>query len=360
MESRKLLVKTKSKKYPIFIGEKSFDELNKIISDSSNKILTIIDENVSKKCSDVVNQIFRKPKSNFEFIINCSEKRKSVRTVEKICKYIVENRFDKNSLLISIGGGVLGDIVGFTASIFMRGIKYIQVPTTILSAIDSSIGGKTAVNFNGVKNLIGTFYQPESVFINPKFFNTLPELEVFSGLGELVKYALIVPDKYYFFREEVKKIFYEKNVSEKVITTSLKIKSQIVNKDEKEETGLRKILNLGHTFAHGFESASNYKLKHGEAVYYGVISALFVSRDLGIVSQNKVDNFLEDFRFMKIRKLFCSLDTQDVIKFMKSDKKNRGESINLVLPTQNEIILDYPVEEKYIINVIEKVKRLCD
>lgn len=355
---RKLLVNTESKKYNVFVGDNSLEEFRKNILAYQSKVLFLIDKNVFKKCSKIINKILPASKDYHRLIIDCSEKNKSIKTVEKICKYLSDNKFDRKSILVSIGGGVLGDISGFCASIYMRGIKYYQIPTTILSAVDSSVGGKTGINFNGIKNLIGTFYQPDGVFVETDFFKTLPKREFLSGIGELIKYALIVPELYNFFLEEIKKIYLNKEVSSELIITSLKIKSEIVGTDEKEETGLRKTLNLGHTFAHGFESASAHKLKHGEAVFYGIICALIVSASLGLIDKKIINQFLNDFGFIKRERLIKELDTKTVINFMRSDKKNVAGSINLVLPSKNGILIDVPIKEKAVFTTIEKFKKM--
>lgn len=356
----RLIIKTKSKKYSVFVGNNSLQEFNNVISEFNSKILFLIDYNVHNKCSETVKKIVTNSGNHHQIIVHCSEKNKSLQTVLKILKYLSDNKFDRDSVLVSIGGGVLEDITGFTASIYLRGIKYYQIPTTILSSVDSSVGGKTGVNFNGIKNQIGTFYQPDGVFIDTEFFNTLPKREVVSGIGELTKYAILVPDYYDFFLEEIKKIYQKKFFSEEVIITSLKIKSGIICQDEKEESGLRKILNLGHTFGHGFESASVYKLKHGEAVLCGIFCAILLSERLRLIKPDYRKKIFNDFSFIPINKNIKAIDTNTVIEFMKSDKKNSNRFIRFVIPSKNSIIIDLPVNEKIIFQVIERLKKIIE
>ncbi len=356
MGSNRLEIKTKSKNYPVYIGKNSLEEFRETISKFGGKILFLIDKNVNKKCSDLVEQILSSSDSDHHLIIDCREKNKSLITVQKILKYIIENQFDRSSSIVSIGGGVLGDISGFVASIFMRGIKYYQIPTTILSAVDSSVGGKTGVNFQNVKNLVGTFHQPEGVFINTEFFKTLPKREIISGIGELVKYALIESKYYDFYVKEIKNIFFKKEVSESVIETSIKIKADIVERDEKEEYGIRRILNLGHTFGHGFESASNYRLKHGEAVFWGIYLAILLSIRIGLLPRESKYKFIEDFGFIPINKFIKKIDITSVINFMKNDKKNYLGFIRLVLPGETRIFIDIPIKEKIIFRTLERFK----
>ncbi len=353
----KILVKTKTKTYPVFIGNKSLNQIDKFIS-SDSKVLILIDKNVKEKCSQLVEKIENTFSDKNILIINCTEKNKSIKTVEKICKYLSDNFYNRQSTIVSIGGGILGDLAGFVASIYMRGIKLIQIATTILSAVDSSVGGKTGVNFHNKKNLIGTFYQPEAVFINSEFFSTLHKREIISGIGELVKYALIIPDLYDFFLREIKQVLFKKEVSDKLIQTSISIKAEFIKADEKEETGLRKILNLGHTFAHGFESATNFRISHGQAVFSGIICALMVSERKCLMQGNVLKKFLKDFSFIPNNKILKQIDTNSVLNFMRSDKKNSQGEINLVLPSKDGIVINFPVEENVLIKTINSFKRM--
>lgn len=359
MASNEIKIKTQSKEYSIFIDPQNTVKFVKLISLSLNNVLFLIDRNVNKKCIPILKKMKLNSDNHHKMIISTSEKNKSFDTVNKILEYLYENNFDRNSIIVAIGGGVLGDIAGFCASIYMRGIKYFQIPTTILSAVDSSVGGKTGINFLGAKNIIGTFHQPFAVFINPEFFKTLPKSEVISGIGELIKYSLIKKEYYNFYVEETNKIFYNREVSDEVISTSIQIKAEIVEKDEKEETGERKILNLGHTFGHAFEAASNYKLKHGEAVFLGIIFDFLVAENFGFVNQDDIYKFLNDYGFMPLRKsIILQMDSKKVIEFMRIDKKNISGFINLVIPTRDEIMKDFPVEEKLIYRLLEKFKRM--
>ncbi len=360
MKSHSVIIRTKSKKYPVYFRNNSLEEFKKVILNNKGKTLFLIDKNVNKKCSDLVRHILNFNDTPNHLIIDCKEKNKSFRTVKKILEYLLENKFDRESALVSIGGGVLGDITGFTASVFMRGIKYYQIPTSILSAVDSSVGGKTAVNFKNIKNLIGTFYQPDAVFINNDFFKTLPKREVISGIGELVKYAFLLSENYDFYLNEIKNIFFNNKVSESVIERSLRIKELIVRKDEKEKSGLRKILNFGHTFAHGFESATNFKLKHGEAVFCGIMAAILTSIRIGLLDEYFFHKFRQDFHFIPVNKLVKNLDIASVINYMKNDKKNISGQIRLVLPSENKIYIDIPVEESIIFKSLENFKEILE
>ncbi len=226
---------------------------------------------------------------------------------------MLKSKCDRNSLIISVGGGITGDISSFAASIFMRGVDYVHIPTTLLSMVDSSIGGKTSINFNSGKNLIGTFYQPKAVFIDVMFLSTLPIKEIKSGVGEIVKYSFLHGNKNRsLFNKSINKIL-SKDFSniEKIIHECIKIKAAVVENDEREVKGIRKILNLGHTFAHGLESASDFKISHGEAVFLGIISSLFYSYRAKLISAEYLFNSLISLKpnsgfSQKISKIYLS------------------------------------------------------
>ena len=207
------------------------------------------------------------------------ERSKSISSFKKIIDKLFELRFDRSDVLIAFGGGVVGDITGFSASTFLRGIKYIQIPTTLLAQVDSSVGGKTAINVPQGKNLVGAFYNPSLVLISTEFLNTLPESEYKSGLGEVIKYAFIGNKKLKNIIEKnpEKIIKRESSILQTIIEESIKTKSKIVTKDEKE-SGIRAILNFGHTFGHAIEAKNNYKnITHGAAITLGMIIASKIS-----------------------------------------------------------------------------------
>ena len=211
------------------------------------------------------------------------EEYKTLATVESILDELFEHKLDRKSLLIALGGGVIGDMTGFTASLYQRGIGFIQVPTTLLSQVDASVGGKTGVNNKYGKNLIGAFYQPEAVYIDTNFLTTLPKREFSAGIAEIVKMAVMFDESYFNFLCEAD--FREKKSLEAVIERSVSLKAEVVNLDEKE-SGIRAILNYGHTFGHVVENETNYKkYLHGEAVSIGMVMANRLSVELGLMSQ---------------------------------------------------------------------------
>ena len=262
-------------------------------------------------------------------ILPDGESIKSIKEFERICLKMLSIGCDRYSSIITLGGGAVGDLSGFVASTYMRGIEYFQIPTTFLAMIDSSIGGKTAVNANEGKNIIGTIYQPKSVFIDPNFLNSLDKKEVNSGFGEMIKYGAIW-DKNLFDQISVWLDNPSSFPFEKAIIDAVKIKSDIVSKDEKEK-GLRTILNFGHTIGHAIESYYGYeRIKHGEAIALGMKCAGLISNRIRLLSlnaKNKLFNTLEKLNLPNI----SDINKKEIVKKIKSDKKSKKGQVKFVL-----------------------------
>jgi 3-dehydroquinate synthase len=283
MKSNKIIVNTKSKTYPIFIGNKNIKLVGSLIKKKLpkvKKICVIVDKKVPQ-------EIFMKLKNSLKrydvkiYKLSVNEKIKNFKLAYKLIEFLIKGNFNKSDCLISLGGGVVGDLSAFVSSLVKRGIRFINIPTTLLAQVDSSIGGKTAVNSDQGKNLIGTIYQPDFVLIDISVLKSLPKREVICGYGEILKHSLILDRKFFFWlTKNGKKIIKAKDekILSLAIAKSCKIKSLVVSKDENEKN-LRMILNFGHTFAHGFEGANNFskKINHGEAVLLGMIMACQLS-----------------------------------------------------------------------------------
>ena len=340
MKPIKLKIKTKTQEYPIIIGSKLILNISKICENNKlyfRKCLIVIDKNISK---NIILQIKKSlnAQSIHTYIYNANEVNKNLNNVNKILDILLNKNFSRDDSLISIGGGITGDICGFAASLFKRGLKFINVPTTLLSQVDSSIGGKTGVNTKYGKNLIGSFYQPNLVISDIQFLKTLPQREVICGYAEILKHSIIADRKFFNFLEKNnRKIL---NLSspfiEKAIYQSCKIKKQVVEKDEKENN-LRKILNFGHTFAHAYEATLGYskKLNHGEAVILGMKTALNFSLQINLLKKSHYSSIINHIVKTKlpssINKFFQIKDLNKILSFMIKDKKNNSDSINLVL-----------------------------
>ena len=336
----RLHVKTINQKYPIFIGNNILNKLKTILKENSinfNQCLVIADKNVPKKLIDKVLNSLPKKKISIHYF-NSSEKNKNQKSINNILSILLRKNFNRNDSVISIGGGITGDVSGFAASMFKRGLKFINIPTTLLSQVDSSIGGKTGINTKYGKNLIGAFYQPSLVISDIIFLKSLPKREIICGYGEILKHAIIADKKFFSFLDtNGSQILNLKSpLIEKAIFKSCSIKKKIVEADEKE-VGIRKILNFGHTFAHAYEATLGYskKLNHGEAVILGIKTAAKFSLSSNILSIkefNLIENHLKKLSLPKnINKFFSIKNLNKILSFMKKDKKNNTKKINLIL-----------------------------
>jgi len=336
----KLQVKTNSQKYSIIIGNNVINKITKILKENSinfNQCLIVIDNKVPKKLIKKILKLLPKNKTTIYFF-TASEANKNQKSINKILSILLKKNFNRNDCLLAIGGGITGDISGFAASIFKRGIQFVNMPTTLLSQVDSSIGGKTGINTKYGKNLIGAFYQPSLVISDINFLKTLPKREIICGYGEILKHALIADKKFFkYLNKYGEKILNLKSpYIEKSIYVSCSIKKKIVEKDEKE-SGLRKILNFGHTFAHAYEATLGYskKLNHGEAVILGIKTATkfsLLNKILNIKEFEFINKHLNELKLPReIKKNFTKNNLTKILSFMKKDKKNNTKKINLVL-----------------------------
>ena len=340
MKTINLKINTGQNKYSILIGQNlisKIDTIFKVNSINFKKCLFVIDKNVPKKQISVLRKVLKK-KGKFFLFINANEKNKSQKTVDYILEVLLKNNFTRQDCLIAIGGGITGDIVGFVASLFKRGMKFINIPTTLLSQVDSSIGGKTGINTHYGKNLIGSFYQPELVISEKNFLKSLPKREIICGYAEILKHSLISNKIFYnFLTKNISKILrLQSPYIEKAIFESCKIKKKVVEKDEKEKN-LRKVLNFGHTFAHAYEATMGYsnKLNHGEAVLLGMNTAIKFSKKNNYVNNNDYSSILNHMITSKLpnnlKKYFSIKHVNKIVSFMLKDKKDSSEKINLIL-----------------------------
>ncbi|MDA9605000.1 3-dehydroquinate synthase [Candidatus Pelagibacter sp.] len=336
----KLYIKTNNQKYPIIIGNNILGKLKFFLKENSinfSQCLMVIDKNVPKK---LVNKVLKSlpQKKITKYHYDATERNKNQKNIDKILTVLLKKNFNRNDCLISIGGGITGDISGFVASMFKRGLKFINIPTTLLAQVDSSIGGKTGINTKYGKNLVGAFYQPNLVISEIKFLRSLPKREVICGYAEILKHALIADRKFFsFLNDNGSKILNLKSpFIEKAIYKSCSIKKKVVESDEKE-MNIRKILNFGHTFAHAYEATLGYsnRLNHGEAVLLGIKTATrfsLLNKILNIKEFKLIENHLDKLNLPnKINKFFSINNLYKILSFMKKDKKNNTKKINLVL-----------------------------
>ncbi len=279
----------------------------------------------------------------FVWLMPEGERYKSFRELEKAVTFLSENRFERNDLVVALGGGVVGDLAGFSAAVYLRGLSLVQVPTTLLSQIDSSVGGKTGINLPVGKNLVGSFHQPASVFIDPETLKSLPQRELVSGFCEIVKQALICDQTLFDMTvdclQQVRRNsdFLLTAEFEKLIAAQCGFKASIVANDERESTSRsdtksRRVLNFGHTTAHALETITNYRMfRHGEAVGYGMLVAGELSRDLGFLDAGDLQLLREAVNLCGPLPRADKLDVNQIIGALKHDKKSVGGQINWVL-----------------------------
>ncbi|BBI01413.1 3-dehydroquinate synthase [Buchnera aphidicola (Nipponaphis monzeni)] len=325
-----------------------------------DKVMLVTNENIANIWSNkVVSHLENLGVQTNQVILPDGEQYKTLKSLDIIITELLRCHYNRNCKLIGLGGGVIGDLTGFAASVYQRGINYIQIPTTLLAQVDASIGGKTAVNHVLAKNMIGTFWQPSKVIIDIKFLSTLSKKELISGLSEVIKYAVAFDldffgwlEKYY---KDVLRLDYWAVMY--CIKKCCKIKSLIVSEDEKENS-CRVLLNLGHTYAHAIESFSNYKWLHGEAVAVGIIIASYTSHVLGHMNINDVYRIINLIKNVGLPiESPKNMDVKSYVLLMKRDKKIFNEEyLRLVLPIK---IGEATVFEKVNTKVVEQAIIKC-
>jgi 3-dehydroquinate synthase len=332
---KRLNVETKEKTYPIYIGEGIRYQVKELVDKQSltySSVLIVTDDNVAPLYLQNVIKSFASSIKVVHYIIPNGEASKSIEHFYNIQTFAIEKGLDRNSLLIALGGGVVGDLGGFVASTFMRGIPFVQMPTTIL-AHDSAVGGKVAINHELGKNLIGSFYQPILVLYDTETLFTLPKRQLLSGYAEVIKHALLDKDPSFLQllkSKQVNELFSDPTLLSTVLTRGMTLKASIVKGDEKEKND-RKYLNLGHTLGHAIESETNYHFLHGEAIIVGMLFSIFISeryykKDLGYQS---FKHWFEEIGYET--KLPSSVSIRDLVHRMSKDKKANGALINFIL-----------------------------
>lgn len=350
-------VNTKDKKYKVIIQSNILNNIGEIISKQWNKkkIAIISDDTVGPLYQEKVSNLLKKSGFNiFNYQFKTGEQSKSLEEVKRVTKVLSKNHFNRDDGIIALGGGVTGDLSGFIASIYMRGINFIQIPTSLLSQVDSSVGGKTAIDMYGIKNIVGAFYQPDLVIIDPKTLLTLSKRNLIEGYGEIVKVALMEGKSLWKLVKGINSIKDILNNSEELSYFSILFKKNIVVQDEKEN-GKRQLLNFGHTIGHAIESMSDGKLMHGEAVSIGMvsISSIFEKKEL---SKKGITNIIKN-RLDKVGLPTKSNLTKEktLINKIKNDKKNHNGYLNIIYLKN----IGEPVITKMSLDKIKELLNLC-
>ncbi len=323
--------------YDILITD-DFSKLRKEISNirNYNKICIVSDNEVFDIYGDQVIDLFSNDSQNkvvVNFVFKSGEKSKTLDTVKELYSFLIENNFDRNDLLLALGGGVVGDLTGYTAATYLRGIDFVQIPTSLLAQVDSSVGGKTGVDFDSYKNMVGAFYQPKLVYINITTLNTLSERQFVSGLAEVLKYGYIMDKEFYCWLIENKDNIFSQNTDalNYMIYKSCDSKRIVVEKDPYEKS-LRATLNLGHTLGHAVEKQMDFKLLHGECVAIGIAYAAKLSAKFNLITKEeakKVEDILEDFKLPVRIPQEC--DMNKILLDISHDKKMDNKEIRFIL-----------------------------
>lgn len=307
--------------------------LQKLGYTSEQKICIVTDSHVGAIYAAEVKNLLS---DTFETVIvhtfEAGEANKNLDTVGSLYETLIQNHFDRRDFLIALGGGVVGDLTGFTAATYLRGIDFIQVPTTLLSQVDSSIGGKTGVDFLQYKNMVGAFYQPKLVYMNLSTLTSLPKEQIISGMGEIIKHGLIKDAGYYHWlnthMDEIMNL--QPDIMEEMIYRSCNIKREVVELDPTEK-GERALLNFGHTIGHAIEKLSNFSLYHGECVGLGIISAAYLSLQLGNIVEDEFHEIVNCLKSFGFKTSITGIAPHDVLLTTKSDKKMVGTQIKFIL-----------------------------
>ena len=347
MKSINIEIENKPTRYEIYIDNNIIFNLKKFLSENHfSRVVLIHDLNINLSLIESITQI------DDQILTLPLEINSSNKTIEQFCiihEQLNKNNIDKSSLIIALGGGSIGDLVGFIASTFRRGVSYIQIPTTLLSMIDSSIGGKTGLDLDYGKNLIGTFHHPKAVFIDTVFLKTLSLQELHSGVFEIIKYGIAFDSELFYFIRDNKNHLFEKNNLNQIIEWCCKIKSNIIMKDERD-SGIRNKLNFGHTIGHAVESL--YKIRHGEAIGIGMIYAANLSKKINSLNESKHSDIIDLINFFNPPIL--DVDINDILEIMKNDKKRIDDKYNFIL--LNDIGSSY-ISDKITPNQLKDILR---
>jgi len=326
--------------YPLYIGEDLIRNIDSVLNlyIKNKSVFMLTEQNVFNHYGKTIIEKLENSTSKFNYyVIPSGEENKSIESYRKIINELICKKYNRNSVLIAVGGGMIGDLGGFVASTYMRGVDIVHIPTTLLAHVDSSVGGKTGINYEGFKNLIGTFYHPKAVVIDTATLNTLQDREFLAAFGEIIKYGILGDYNLLVNLDENHEKYLSREINlNKIILKCIKMKERIVIEDERD-FGLRQTLNLGHTFAHGIESTTGLnQFFHGEAVALGLLFATMLSLELNLITEDYCN-----FVLKLIYKYFSSLikhefNSEKLLESMTMDKKNKDDYITFVLPTGKE------------------------
>lgn len=343
---RSLIVNIVNKKYPIIITN-DFSDFLMYEENLSQKCIVITDSNVKKyHLKTFIDYLTPGYAKVIPFVVNAGEESKCLDKSKEIYQFLLENSIGRNDVIISFGGGVVGDLAGYIAATFMRGLQLIHVPTSLLAQCDSSIGGKTAINFEKAKNVIGAFYQPQLVYINYNVLQTLSIAEIKNGLIEILVHAIIKDaDLFKYIEDNLDQIVSLKpSILEELIYWNCQIKSKVIERDEFDK-GERAILNFGHTIGHAIESSYDYQYKHGECVALGILAACFISKEMNLIGEDVIERISTLLNRIGILKNIQDCDKEKVYYYLKRDKKVISEKLYFILPLEIGKVLKQEIKD---------------
>lgn len=336
IESNRMQVNKDKKFCYEIVFEHSFDKLAKELETfgiADRKLCIVTDSNVEPLYAQIVkNALEGACKECVIFAFPAGEENKNLDIVQKLYAFLIENHFTRKDMLLALGGGVVGDLTGFTAATYLRGVDFVQIPTTLLSQVDSSIGGKTGVDFSQYKNMVGAFYMPKLVYMNLDTLKTLPERQFYSGMGEVIKSALIKDGLFYEWLINSLYEIYEKEADTiyKMVYNCCQIKKLVVEKDPTEQ-GDRALLNFGHTIGHAIEKAMDFKLLHGECVALGMVAASYIAYKREMLTFDEYYEIRDMMVPFYLPITIEDIDPEEIVRLTKSDKKMENGTVKFIL-----------------------------
>lgn len=325
---------------------------------ADKKLCIITDSKVNHLYSEEVCEVLKdKCKAVVVFSFPDGEKSKNLDTVKDIYEFLIQHKFDRKDMLFALGGGVVGDITGFAAATYLRGIDFVQIPTTLLAQVDSSVGGKTGVDFDQYKNMVGAFYMPSLVYMNLSVLKTLDDRQYYAGMGEVMKYGLIKNASFYEWILDNMYEIHERDMDtlEDMVVKSCTYKKLVVEKDPTEK-GERAILNFGHTIGHAIEKAKNFELLHGECVALGCVAAAFISWKRELLSMEEYYEIRDMFVPFNLPITIDDIDPDEILRLIASDKKVEGDKIKFILLKKvGKAFIDTSVTKDEIMSGIQEI-----
>lgn len=332
--------------------EKDYGRLLEVFEEMETKnhrICVVSDSNISRCLLEEVVQVLKpSAKKVVSYVFSAGEESKNLETVQGLYEYLVLEKFDRNDILVALGGGVVGDLTGFAAATYLRGIRFVQMPTSLLAMVDSSVGGKTGVDFLKYKNMVGAFHQPKAVYINLSVLKSLSEEHYFNGFGEVIKYGMIQDAEFLqWIKEHVEEIRqHDLEALVHVVYKSCFYKREIVERDPKEK-GERALLNFGHTLGHSIEKASSFGLLHGQCVCLGMVAAAYISMKRGYIKEEDLNSLEDLLKQLNLPVRISGYDADEIIAGTKNDKKMEAGKIKFILLKEiGKAYIDHTVSDE--------------